>query len=80
MSEKKHMDEFARNEQENMAAARSHWDDALAAELGIPTVRTTWKKQERVVVRNPSTHTSYKAIMERLAQQTIENTLKGRSR
>ncbi|CAD9228026.1 hypothetical protein BCEN4_740136 [Burkholderia cenocepacia] len=53
MSEEKYMDEFARNEQENMAASRSHWDIALADELGIPTTRKSWKSDDRVVVSMP---------------------------
>lgn len=53
MSEERYMDEFARNEQENMAASRSHWDIALADELGIPTTRKSWKSDDRVVVSMP---------------------------
>ncbi|KAB0640639.1 hypothetical protein F7R25_03855 [Burkholderia stagnalis] len=53
MSEEKYMDEFARNEQENMAASRSHWDVALANELGIPTTIKSWKSNDRVIVSSP---------------------------
>ncbi|MBU9434122.1 hypothetical protein LGN04_02030 [Burkholderia multivorans] len=54
MSEEKYMDEFARNEQENVAGSRSHWDIHLANELGIPTTRKSWKSDDRVVVSDPN--------------------------
>lgn len=48
------MDEFTRDEQERMEGIRSHWDILLANELGIPTVRKSWKTNDRVVVEDPN--------------------------
>lgn len=54
MAKEKYMDEFTRDEQERMEGARSHWDGALADEIGIPTVRKSQKSDDTVVVHDPN--------------------------
>ncbi|WP_175888112.1 hypothetical protein [Burkholderia contaminans] len=54
MAKEKYMDEFTRDEQERVAGSNSHWDIFVANEAGMPTKRTTWKKQEVVVVEDPN--------------------------
>lgn len=75
MAKEKYMDEFTRDEKERVEGSRSHWDGALADEIGIPTVRKSWKSDDRVVVNDPNVGRQSSALdMVPLSVSVLSNT------
>ncbi|MBY4717558.1 hypothetical protein [Ralstonia mannitolilytica] len=75
MAKEEYMDEFERDQQERIAGSNSHWDGALADEIGIPTVRKSWKSDDRVVVNDPNAGRQPSALdMVPLSVSVLSNT------